>query len=220
MDLHGKPMIWWVYSHISKATSVDEVIVATEDERIINACNSLGIPSMMTSDCHQTPTDRVWEVSEKIKADRYLFIGGDEPLISTKAINTITSYKSSNIVYGITNIRNAAEVIDFTNIKVVTNENGRMLYSTRSPIPYPRGDLLFTYQKTVGIALYPKEALDFFHKTKRSQLEKIEENDLIRFIEHNIEIDCVNLNIDSLSVDTPKDLDKVKLMIETLKTQE
>lgn len=213
--IRGKPMVYWVYGHMSEAENVDEAVVATEDTRIEDACKALGIPVVMTGKDTKTPTDRVWEVSETIEADRYLFLGGDEPLVSSGSIDMIAKDgKDHAVSHAITQIHSAPEVIDFTNIKAVTDTEGYLLYTSRSPLPYPRGNLDFTYRKTVGIATFDKPSLDMYHETPQSVLEKTEEVDLIRFIEHGVRIHCVDIGKNTLSVDTPKDLEKVRRMFD------
>ena len=106
-----------------------------------------------------------------------------------------------------------AETIDFANLKVVLNEDMRGIYMSRTPVPYPRGTLLFSYYKYVGIECFTKEGLDFFVSTRQGVNERIEDIDHLRFIENGKEIYFTLVNSDSISVDTPKDLEKVILLI-------
>lgn len=221
MDICGKPMIWWVYNQVNKVKSIDEVIVATDDKRIFDVCESYNINVMMTSDKHSTPTDRLYEVSTKTDGDIYMFVGGDEPLIDPEAIDTLVPKKDVPEMYvanAMTTIKTAPEVIDFTNIKVVVNKDNIGLYTSRSPLPYPKGGLDFEYKKFVGIGAFSRKALDFYYHTPKGKMEKIEECDLMRFIENQIPIQFYNVECRNISVDTPKDLEKVReLMAEKLK---
>ena len=88
-DILGKPMIWWVYQEAKKCKKLDDVFIATDDERIAEACRTYGMEYCMTSPDHDTPTGRIWEVSTKVEADLYLQIMGDEPLINVKAFDLI-----------------------------------------------------------------------------------------------------------------------------------
>ena len=88
-DLHGKPMIWWVYQQVSKVRNFDEVYVATDNQEIYDVCTGYGFKVLMTSEKHTNPTERTHEVSDLIPADIYVFIGGDEPLIEAQAIEKV-----------------------------------------------------------------------------------------------------------------------------------
>ena len=218
-DICGKPMFWWVYQQALKA-GLDEVYVATDDDRIFSAAEDLGINVLMTSTEHKTPNDRVWEVSTKIEGDIFLCINGDEPLIDPAVIRRALpddddmddlEYYYSNIM---TRIKNPVEVVDPTNIKAVVNAKGEAMWASRSPIPYPKGTMEFEYKKLVGIAAFSKKALAFYHSTPRSRLEEAEELDLYRFLENGKKVKLKEIDCSTLSVDTPKDLEHVRLAVE------
>jgi 3-deoxy-manno-octulosonate cytidylyltransferase (CMP-KDO synthetase) len=212
-EILGKPMIWWVYQQAKKVSDFSDVIVATDDERIMGICRQNAIPVTMTNPECDTPTTRVWEVSNIVKGDVYVFIGGDEPLITPEAISKVIkqTFKDKDffVANAMTTIKSPPEVIDFTNIKMVCNTNGDGLYCSRSPLPYPKGSLGFEYKKFVGICAITKAALDFYVNTPKSKLEIIEECDLIRFIEHHKKVKFIDIECDTLSIDTPKDLERV-----------
>jgi 3-deoxy-manno-octulosonate cytidylyltransferase (CMP-KDO synthetase) len=219
-DICGYPMIWWVYQQALKVKALDELIVATDDERIANLCEKYKLNYLMTSTDHNTPTSRLYEVSTKMKYDYYIFIGGDEPLIEPEAIELVVkTAKNLNVdcVNAMTKIKSAPEVIDFTNIKVVVSTKGNLLYTTRSPLPFPKGGLDFDYMKFVGIGAFSKKALQLYNDTPKSSLEKIEECDLLRFIDQGMPVKMVEVNCRNVSVDTPKDLEFVRNLIK--KTQ-
>lgn len=215
-DICGKPMIWWVYNQASKVKSLDEIVVATDDQRIVDVCIQYDINYIMTSSAHDTPTSRLYEVSNNIDADYYVFIGGDEPLIEPEAIDLVVQEaKNSNMncINAMTRIKTAPEVIDFTNIKVVVGTTGNLLYATRSPLPFPKGGLDFDYMKFVGIGAFTQLALKLYNETPKSKLEKIEECDLLRFIDQNIPVKMVEVTCRNISIDTPKDLEFAKKII-------
>ena len=106
-----------------------------------------------------------------------------------------------------------ADVIDFSNQKVVTNAAREILLISRSPIPYPKGTLDFEYEKVTGIQLYSKQALAFYHATPKSILEKAEENDMMRFIENGHKVHAIVSPYKTVSVDTPKDLALVNTIL-------
>lgn len=209
-DILGKPMIWWVYQEAKKCPKLAEVVVACDDERIAAACREYGMNYLMTSPDHDTPTGRIWEVSTKLDADLYLQVMGDEPLINAAAFDLIlpdTLPDDPYYVSVLTNVMNhPADVVDFSNQKVVTNARREILMISRSPIPYPKGTLDFEYEKVTGIQLYSKQALAFYHETPKSLLEKAEENDMMRFIENGHTVHAIVSPYKTVSVDTAKDL--------------
>lgn len=216
-DICGKPMIWWVYQNAIKVKDFDSVYVATDDERIKNVCEQYKINVLMTSPTHDNPTSRIYEVSKIISGDIYVFIGGDEPLVDSDSISRVVKAAKQSgkpVTHAMTKIDSPAQVIDFANIKVVTNSDNMLLYTSRSPVPYPKGDLDFAYMKFVGVGAFTKEALAFYYNTPKSKLEVIENCDLIRFLDKGIPIKMVEVTCKSLSVDTPKDLAMVRSMIE------
>lgn len=212
-DILGKPMVWWVYQAAMQSPLLDDLVVATDDERILAVCKEYGMNAVMTRADHDTPTARIQEVSCLIQADLYLQIMGDEPLIDPKAFELILPKELPDDPYyvaGVTNrMEHPADVIDFSNQKVVCNARREILLISRSPIPYPKGTADFEYEKITGIQLFSKKALDFYAATPKSALEKAEENDLMRFIENGHTVHAVLSPYKTVSVDTPKDVDIV-----------
>lgn len=212
-DICGRPMIWWVYNQVRKVKEFESVYVATDDERIKKVCEENDMNVVMTSSNHNSSTERVFEVAGKINSDYYVVINGDEPLIDPNVIRKIIPTKKEKDKFYVANImteiKSASEVVDFTNIKVVVDKNNYAMYFSRSPIPYPKASLDYKYYKHVGILIYSYEALKFFAKTKKGKIEKIEDVNEIRFIENGKKIKMVKAKANSLSVDTPKDLNKV-----------
>lgn len=209
-DICGKPMIWWVYNQVKKVKEIDEVYVATDDTRIEDTCKRENILSVMTRDDHGSSTERVYEVACKIDADLYIVINGDEPLIDPEVIRAIIPKEKPKDKMYVANlmtvIKKPSEVVDFTNIKVVTDCDSNALFMSRSPIPYPKAFIDYDYYKHVGVLIYTKDALKFFVETPKGYNEKIEDVNELRFIEHGIKLKMIEVEANSLSVDTPKDL--------------
>ena len=159
-DILGKPMVWWVYQAAKQSPLLNDLVVATDDERILAVCKEYGMNAVMTRADHDTPTSRIQEVSCLIQADLYLQIMGDEPLIDPKAFELIlpkTLPDDPYYVAGVTNrMEHPADVIDFSNQKVVCNARREILLISRSPIPYPKGTVDFEYEKITGIQLFSK----------------------------------------------------------------
>ena len=209
-DVLGKPMIWWVYRAAKACAKLDDVLIATDDTRIADVCAQYDMKCVMTSPDHDTPTGRIWEVSTKMDADLYLQLMGDEPLVDPAAFDLIlpdTLPDDACYVAVLTNVmQHPADVVDFSNQKVVTNAAREVLMISRSPIPYPKGTLDFDYEKVTGIQLYSKQALQFYHDTPKSILERAEENDMMRYVENGRKVHAIVSPYKTVSVDTPKDL--------------
>ena len=213
----GKPMLQWVYEHCKEVEQFAEVYLATDSEKIKSVAESFGAKVVMTSSDHDTATERLYEVSTKIAADLYVMVNGDEPLLTKEAIVqcipdnlNVDEMFVSNLM---TDFENPVEVVDATNLKIVTAQDNRCLFISRSPIPYPKGNMDYVYHKFVGVGAFTRKALDFYHSTPRGPIEKIEENDSFRFIENHVPIYYYNCHCKSLSVDTRKDIEGVEMYL-------
>lgn len=212
--IEGKPMIWWVYNQAIKVKEFDAVYVATDDERIKTLCEEYGINVIMTSEEHKTGTDRIGEVARKIPADLYVNIQGDEPMIEPETILeaikpffTNPDLQVSNLM---TKIHDPVDVINFTVPKVITNKDGIGIYLTRSAAPYPKGDINHSYYKQVCVYGFRPEALEFYCNSPRGKIESIEDIEILRFIESGYKVQFIEVDSDTVAVDTPNDLQKVR----------
>ena len=217
MDICGHPMIWWVYQNVKKVKEFQEVYVATDDERIQKVCEEFGANVVMTtSDC-SCLIDRVYQVSKIVEADYYVTVNGDEPILESEVMPKIIPdfvELTKPIVRGLVReFRDPAEVIDPGNIKIVVGLGGYSLYTSRSPIPYPQKTTKFSYKKYVGVELFNKSALEFYVTHDQTEIEDIEIIGSIRFLEHGIRIHYDLVESESLSIDTPKDIEKIREVI-------
>ena len=222
-DICGKPMIWWVYNQVKKVKEFSEIYVATDDERIKEVYNKYKLSVIMTRNDHPDHISRVQEVSDMVEADYYVCINGDEPMIDAKCIEKVLPKKIRKEAYfcgARRKLTNPVETIDSSNIKLAITNNDRCVYMSRTPIPFPKGTILYTYWKYVGIECFNKKCLDLFVSKKMGVLEKIEDIDHLRFIENGVDIYFKEVKSDSLSVDTKKDLEKVKQLIEKRKNND
>lgn len=213
VDICGKPMIWWVYQKVKSIKAFSDVFCAIDDDRIQEVCEEQGIKYIRTRNDHPEHISRIHEVSEIIDSDYYICINGDEPLITTECITPVLpkdTAKEPYFVGAMRNLSSPAEAIDPANIKLVISETGRCLYMSRTPLPYPKGTLNVSYKKYVGVECFNKQALDFFVKTNMGSIEKIEDIDHLRFLENGVDLHFALVQSDSISVDTPKDLDFVR----------
>lgn len=219
-DICGKPMLWWVYQKVKNISIFNRVVCAIDDERIKEACDKYGMEYVMTRNDHPDHISRIHELSTRIDADYYVCVNGDEPLISENCILPVipNEYYSEPYFGGaMRELTDPAETIDFAKIKLaVSDSTGRCLYMSRIPVPYPRGSLLFKYKKYVGVECFNKSSLDFFVSHEMGSLEKIEDIDHLRFLENGIDLHFNYVDSESISVDTPKDLEKVRALISAL----
>ena len=211
-------MIWWVYQQAIKAESLDEVFVATDDKRIEQACIENNINVIMTSSEHKTGTDRIGEVARKIKADLYVNIQGDEPMIEpqtiSKAIEPFFTDENLQISNLMTKITDPVDVVNFTVPKVITNKDNIGIYLTRSTTPYPKGSIDYCYYKQVCVYGFTPDALEFFCNSPRGKIEQIEDIEILRFIEAGYRVQFVEVESDTVAVDTKKDLEKVRVLMQ------
>lgn len=220
-DICGKPMIWWTYQNAFSAAGLSRLYVATDDQRIELKCRELGIQVIMTSCKHTTGVERLAEVASEISADYYILIQGDEPLLEPESITNmirLVSLQSVNsrkpCVYTYkTRIHSPIDVVNSTIIKVVADLHDTVLFASRSPIPYPQSAVTFDYYKSVGVYAYPYQILKDFHLLSKGPLDTIENHDFMRLLENQIPIKAFNYDTETISVDTEKDLARVKTII-------
>lgn len=209
MDICGKPMIWWVYQKVTRIENFSEVYCAIDDDIIQQVCEKNKINYIRTNNNHPEHISRIHEISEKVVADYYVCINGDEPLITKECILPVLPRDVNQKPYfggAMRVLSSPAEVIDPANIKLVISDTGKCLYMSRTPVPYPKGSLSVDYRKYVGVECFNKESLDFFVETKMGNLEKVEDIDHLRFLENGIDLHFSLVESDSISVDTMKDL--------------
>lgn len=217
-DICGKPMIWWVVKRVEAASGISGVYVATDDERIVKACEGYGIKAVMTGSGHCTHLDRLAEFASKVPADFYVNVNGDEPLVDVKTVEALVpdetidpgGFYAANAMMV---LRNPIDAVDTSKIKVAVDSNGKGLYLSRTPIPFPKGTSAFEYKKFVGVQCFSRSALEFVARTPRGELEGTEDIDEFRFIENGADLYFVLTDACTLAVDTPKDLEYVRRVI-------
>lgn len=218
-EINNKPMIWWVYHEAIKVKQFDTVLIATESELVFEYCMRNNMNVRMTSDTHICGTDRVAEVSNTLDADLYVIWMGDEPLIKAcDAEKIISLYEldpeaAAYMLY--TSFVNPVDVVNTTTIKLVISESDDLIYMSRTPVPYPKACLNYSYYKNMGIYAMTKDVLNFYQHTPAGRNEKIEEIELLRLIENHKKIKAMYVDSSSFSIDTPKDLEKAKKIIES-----
>ena len=216
-----KTMLFRVWETCIKVDGSDKVLVATDDKRIAQHCEEMGMNFIMTSKSCKTGTDRVIEVAKKIKCDFYINVQGDEPLINKRDISkVIDTYKKNmfHIVNGMAKISNEKDFRNLNVPKVVTGKDKILLYISRSSIPISKKNEFHMGFRQVCIYAFSHHALrgkNLFNK--KSKLELIEDIEILRFLEHGYKIKMVNLSDKSIAVDTSKDLLRVKKIFDARK---
>ena len=216
MDICGKSMVSRTYDQCCQSLNKENIFVATDDLRISTHCQELNMNVIMTPSSCKTGTDRVYEASKKINADIYINVQGDEPIINPEDINIVIAASQKNptkVINAMCPINNS----DFNNPtipKVVTRLDNRLLYGSRVGIPVTK-DLLFSKaKKQVCIYAYPKQSLiDFSSINKKTPLEKIEDIEILRFLELGYEVQMVDVSEGSIAVDVPEDVEKVERIL-------
>ncbi|QWG73460.1 3-deoxy-manno-octulosonate cytidylyltransferase [Bacillus mycoides] len=218
-EIKGKPMIQRVYERVSLANLVDEVIIATDHESILNSVNMFGGKVIMTKADHESGSDRIAEVAEKVEGDIFINIQGDEPLIHPELIDKVIKESKNDTSSVITAMKKIEDEIEIDNpniVKVVTASNNEALYFSRSPIPYNRGAEEIDLYKHLGIYCYPRPILTEFVKLSKSKLEKIEVLEQLRLLENGYSIKVVETAYEAVGVDTPEDIKKVERLMEEI----
>lgn len=223
-DIMGKPMVQHVYERTLKASLVSEVIVATDDERIASCVRGFGGRVEMTSPNHETGTDRLAEVAQRLDADVVVNVQGDEPLIDPAMIDQAIAPLLEDATIPMATLKTRIKTLhDFLSpnvVKVVSDPKGNVLYFSRSPLPFFRDkwndlkDEAFTSGKLlcykhVGLYVYKREFLPLFAALPPSYLEMAEKLEQLRVLENGYRIKIVETEFESIGVDTPGDLEKV-----------
>ena len=221
VSINGVSMIQRVYEQALKSKSLKKVIVATDDERIAQHVLTFNGEVMMTSPQHLSGTDRCAEIilREKEKWDAVINIQGDEPFIHPEQIDLLCScfeLKDVSIASLVKQITNIDELFNHNNVKVVLNKKREAIYFSRSPIPYnrnfPEQEWLkhSTYYKHIGIYGYRSSILNEIATLAKTNLEITESLEQLRWIENGYTIHVAITKHESISIDTPEDLEKVK----------
>lgn len=219
-DIGGKPMIYHVYKHVQLCPLVDYLAVATDDERIARAVKAFGGNVLMTSDKHQTGTDRVAEAASSLEADIIVNVQGDEPLMQAEMVEQIITphlcESMPDVTTMVTRIQDIGDVIDNTVVKVVKDKHDFALFLTRAPIPYPKtrrgGYVLY---KQVGLYAFKKQFLLDFTKMDQTPLEMIEGVELLRALENGHRVKIVETEHSTISVDTLSDLHEARRVMQS-----
>jgi 3-deoxy-manno-octulosonate cytidylyltransferase (CMP-KDO synthetase) len=231
LTIADKPLILHTLEQAKKAKNIDRVIVATDSKEILRIVEERGNEAVLTSDKHQSGSDRIAEVAESLPEHSIIVnVQGDEPLIpqSTieKAVEAILEDETIDIATTCEPIKDIKDVLSPDVVKVVTDKNNFALYFSRSPIPFPREavrkygslqnalrgekDLVSLYWKHTGLYVYRREYLLKYTKEAQTNLEKTEMLEQLRVLENGAKIKVVEVTESSIGVDTQEDFELVK----------
>jgi 3-deoxy-manno-octulosonate cytidylyltransferase (CMP-KDO synthetase) len=211
-------MIELVYRRAAAARSISSVIVATDDERIVRAVEGFGGRARMTSAAHASGTDRLAEVAVDLECDVVVNVQGDEPLIEPEMIDEAVAPFSGDPALMMTTLRrridDPAELRNPNVTKVVVDRDGFALYFSRAPIPFVRdGSPAAPAWRHVGLYAYRRPCLLRLAALPPTALERSEALEQLRALEHGIRIMALETAFDSIGVDTPDDLDRVRRLV-------
>lgn len=234
-EIAGKPLILHTLKQTKQARNINEVIVATDSDEILQIIKNSGNTAVMTSETHQSGSDRIAEVAQNLPAHSIIVnVQGDEPTISPKTIETaveaMLNDEMADIVTTCERIADVSDVVSPDCVKVVTDKNGYALYFSRSPIPFLRekvrqyGDLkaaldaepvlIEHFRKHTGLYVYRREYLLKFTRLAQTKLETTEMLEQLRALENGAKIKVVEVAETSIGVDTAEDLEKVRRIVE------
>ena len=224
VQIKDKPMIQWVYERTKQSHLIDRVVVATDDDRIMNAVAAFGGEAIMTSSLHQTGTDRIAEVARKMDCQIVVNVQGDEPLIHPEMIDQAIQPLLDNTAIPMgtlcKRIERRDEAVDPNVVKVVFDKDHIALYFSRAPIPWDRdkwagkrsfGEMTYEHDmyKHFGLYVYRREFLLQYAQMPQTPLESFEKLEQLRALELGHRIRVVVTEHESFGVDIPDDLSKI-----------
>lgn len=212
----GRPMVEWVWRAAATSGLMDPVVVATDSDEVAAVCRERNIPTAMTSPECASGSDRVREVASQIDADIYVNIQGDEPTLTAEFFGPLLALFERPEVQ-VATLAVACPAVEIGNpnaVKVVTANDGRALYFSRSTIPFDRDQVGFGgYRKHLGIYAYRKAALERFAELEPGRLERAERLEQLRLLENGIDIYVATAPEDTIGVDTEEDLARAEAVL-------
>ena len=220
IDIHGKSMVQRVFEQAKKADLLDEVVVATDDQRILDHVLGFGGKAVMTSSNHPSGTDRCNEALSLMNADFDVVVNiqGDEPFIDPAQIDLLIGRfqnESTQIATLVKAVDSAAELQDPNKVKAVLAANGKALYFSRQALPYGRDIAPQKWHEQlpcylhIGIYAYRSAVLKAITQLSQSPLEKAEALEQLRWLENSFSIDACITEGENIAVDTPEDLERI-----------
>lgn len=214
-DLGGKPVVQHVWENAKKAKLFEDLIIATDDERVVKAAEDFEAKVVYTSPDQPSGTDRLIEVVNPIDVEVIVNIQGDEPMVRPEMLDELArAILDDKDVYMATlakKIEDKSEIEDPNVVKVVKDKNGFALYFSRAAIPHPRHMNTLQYFKHLGLYAYTKDFLFEFSNFQKSHLEMTEGLEQLRVLENGYKIKVVETEFDTIGIDTPEDLERARV---------
>lgn len=212
-------MIEHVYRRASAASTVSRVIVATDDRRILDVVRGFGGEAVMTSAAHQSGTDRLAEAAGALACDVVVNVQGDEPLLAPESIDAAVEPFAHDAALEMSTLRRAiadpAELRNPNVTKVVVDRAGFALYFSRAPIPFTRaGQPAAPAWAHIGLYVYRRTTLLRVAALPQTAMERAEALEQLRALEYGIRIKAIESTHETIGVDTPEDLERVRQLIE------
>jgi 3-deoxy-manno-octulosonate cytidylyltransferase (CMP-KDO synthetase) len=219
--LAGKPMIQRVYERAKLAQRASQVIVATDDERIIKVVEGFGGEARLTRREHRTGTERVAEVAAHVPGEVFVNVQGDEPLLDPVAVDTavasLLEEPQASISTVATPVKTPGDLMDPNVVKTVLDFDGNALYFSRAPIPWVRdtaSKIQVRHLKHLGLYVFEREALLEYPTLPGGELERIEQLEQLRWMENGWKIRVAEVEHDAVSVDVPEDVTRVEKLLQ------
>lgn len=207
-EIAGEPMLAWVYRAARACPLLDQVLIATDSQEVLEFAQAHSLPAVFTPEDCASGTDRVYAVAQSIPADIYVNVQGDEPLLTPEHFAALLAlFERPEVEVGTLAVRCPPDEINSpSTVKVVTAGSGRALYFSRAAIPYDRDNSGFhDYRKHLGIYAYRKDALRRFATLPPSRLERVERLEQLRLLDNGIDIHVADAPGDTIGVDTEED---------------
>ena len=221
VQLAGKPMIQRVYERAKLARTASRVIVATDDDRVLQAVGDFGGEALMTRMDHRTGTERVAEVAAHVDGDVFVNVQGDEPLLDPAAVdtavNSLLEEPNADVATVATPIRTPADIMDPNVVKTVLDFDGNALYFSRAPVPWVRdtaSKIQVRHLKHLGLYVFQRAALLEYPTLPQGELERIEQLEQLRWMENGVKIRVAEVEHDAVSVDVPEDVARVEKLLQ------
>jgi len=213
-QIDGRPMIWYVWEKARKSRLASRIVVATDDERIAAAVRGFGGEARMTSPDCASGTDRVAETARGLAEEIIVNLQGDEPMMHPSVIDAVVAPLLDDPAVSMTTAalprEDPEEFLRPSVVKVVVDDRGDALYFSRSSIPHYRDTGSGRYRKHLGIYGYRKDFLFTVAALPPASLESAERLEQLRVLQSGYKIRVVDVEFDSVGVDTPEDLNAVK----------
>ncbi|HVH52371.1 MAG TPA: 3-deoxy-manno-octulosonate cytidylyltransferase, partial [Gaiellaceae bacterium] len=215
--LGGSTVIERTVARCYEVVDREQVVVATDDDRIRERCEAAGIRVAMTSDTCRTGTDRVAEVAESIPAEWYVNVQGDEPFLEPSALQAVIdacATTNADVINAYAPIEDEDSFRSPTVPKVVTRPDGRLLYISRAGIPTTKELTFERAVRQIGLYAFRPDALRRYAATERGALEELEDVEILRFLELGMEVAMIEVSNPGIAIDVPEDLVRAQAFIE------